>query len=195
VISSERTHRWAAECLKAKKSKQALYGIVQGSHFKDLRQESARIIGKMDFDGFGIGGDLGESKIGTRAVLNWTLPFLDEKKPRHLLGIGHIEDIELIIKQGVDTFDCTVPTHYARRGVAFTSGGRIDFTKSALLNDKEPVDPKCDCLVCANYRRNYITHLVRAQEITGGALLTFHNLYFFNAYVARIRAKIRRGTL
>ncbi len=195
VTSSERTHRWAAECLRARRSKQALYGIVQGSHFKDLRQESARIINAMDFDGFGIGGDLGESKIGTRDVLGWTLPLLSEKKPRHLLGIGHIEDIELIIKQGVDTFDCTVPTHYARRGVAFTSEGRVDFMKSNLLDDKDPIDAKCDCLVCKNYRRNYIAHLVRAQEITGGALLTFHNLYFFNAYVANVREKIKKGKL
>lgn len=195
MTSSERTHRWAKECLKVKKSKQALYGIVQGSHFKDLRQESARVINKMDFDGFGIGGDLGESKKGTVDVLTWTLPLLAEKKPRHLLGIGRLEDIELIVKQGVDTFDCTVPTHYARRGIAFTNGGRVDFTKSAMLNDKNPVDAKCDCLVCADYRRNYIAHLIRANEITGGALLTFHNLYFFNAYVAKIREKIRRGII
>jgi queuine tRNA-ribosyltransferase/7-cyano-7-deazaguanine tRNA-ribosyltransferase len=195
VTSSERTHRWAMECLRAKRSKQALYGIVQGSHFKDLRQESARVIGKMDFDGFGIGGDLGISKKGTTDVLRWTVPLLDEKRPRHLLGIGHLEDIELMVKQGVDTFDCTVPTHYARRGVAFTSIGRVDFGKEALLKDKRPIDLKCDCLVCANYRRNYIAHLIRAQEITGGALLTFHNLYFFNAYVARIREKIKRGAL
>ena len=120
---------------------------------------------------------------------------LDEKKPRHLLGIGHLEDIELIVKQGVDMFDCTVPTHYARRGIAFTSAGRVDLGKAPLLDDKNPIDPKCDCLVCANYRRNYIAHLIRAQEITGGALLTFHNLYFFNAYVAKVREKIRRGVL
>lgn len=195
VVSSERTHRWAKECLKAKGSKQALYGIVQGSHFKDLRQESAKIINGMDFDGFGIGGDLGVSKKGTTDVLCWTVPLLDEKKPRHLLGIGHLEDIEPIVKQGVDTFDCTVPTHYARHGVAFTSGGRVDFRKEALLKDKGPIDPRCDCFVCANYRRNYVAHLIRAQEITGGALLTFHNLYFFNAYVEKVREKIRRGIL
>jgi tRNA-guanine transglycosylase len=195
ATSCARTHRWAAACLRAKKSEQALYGIVQGSGFKDLRQESARAINGMDFDGFGIGGDLGESKTGTRSVLQWTLPLLDEKRPRHLLGIGQLEDIELIIKEGVDTFDCTVPTHYARRGVAFTSGGRIDFRKAALLREKGPLDPKCDCLVCVNYRRDYIAHLIRANEITGGALLTFHNLYFFNAYVAKIREKIRRGKL
>jgi len=193
--SSERTHRWAEVCLKEKKSQQALYGIVQGSRFKDLRQESARMIDAMDFDGFGIGGDLGESKIGTRDVLRWTLPLLSDQKPRHLLGIGHLEDIELIVKEGVDTFDCTVPTHYARRGVAFTSGGRVDLNKTAMLRDKEPVDAKCDCLVCASYRRNYIAHLIRAREITGSALLTFHNLYFWNAYVQKIREKIRRGVL
>lgn len=195
VKSSERTHRWAEECLKVKKSKQALYGIVQGSHFKDLRQASAQIVGGMDFEGFGIGGDLGISKKGTVDVLRWVTPFLDERKPRHLLGIGHIEDIELIVKRGVDTFDCTVPTHYARHGIAFTSGGRVDFNKPKLLKSKTPIDPRCDCLVCVNYRRNYIAHLIRAREITGGALLTFHNLYFFNTYVARIREGIKRGIL
>jgi queuine tRNA-ribosyltransferase/7-cyano-7-deazaguanine tRNA-ribosyltransferase len=195
VASSARTHRWAKICLAAKRSDQALYGIVQGSHFKDLRQESARVIGGMAFDGFGIGGDLGVSKRGTTDVLRWTLPLLDERKPRHLLGIGHLDDILPIVRQGVDTFDCTVPTHYARRGVAFTSGGRVDFAKSGFVNDRRPIDPKCDCMVCANYRRNYIAHLVRAREITGGALLTFHNLYFFNAYVAKIRENIKKGLL
>ncbi|HVO29055.1 MAG TPA: tRNA-guanine transglycosylase, partial [Candidatus Paceibacterota bacterium] len=105
------------------------------------------------------------------------------------------EDIETIVKQGVDTFDCTVPTHYARRGIAFTSAGPVDFNKAGLLKDKNPADPKCDCLVCVNYRRDYIAHLIRANEITGGALLTFHNLYFFHAYVARVRKKIERGIL
>ncbi len=195
MTSSGRTHRWAKECLVAKRSAQALYGIVQGSHFKDLRQESAKTIGKMDFNGFGIGGDLGMSKTGTADILGWVTPLLNEKKPRHLLGIGHLEDIELIVKGGVDTFDCTVPTHYARRGIAFTSAGRVDFGKAVLLGDKKPIDPRCDCPVCANYRRDYIAHLIRAQEITGGALLTFHNLYFFNAFVQKIREKIRRGVL
>lgn len=193
--SLTRTHRWAKMCVAAKKSKQALYGIVQGSQFKDLREESARFVNKLDVQGFGIGGDLGESKTGTKKVLDWTLPKLDQKKPRHLLGIGHLEDIEIIVKAGVDTFDCTVPTHYARRGIAFTSSGRVDFNKAPLLSDKNPVDPKCECLVCVNYRRNYIAHLIRANEITGGALLTFHNLYFFNEYVRKIREKIKRGLL
>jgi queuine tRNA-ribosyltransferase/7-cyano-7-deazaguanine tRNA-ribosyltransferase len=209
----DRTHRWAKICIEAKRSSQALYGIVQGSVFKDLRQMSAKYISKLGgdggFAGFGIGGDLGDTlaategsgskRIGTRTILEWTLPLLDPRKPRHLLGIGKIEDIETIVRAGVDTFDCTVPTHYARRGIAFTSarenGGRVDFGKAALLRDKGPIDPKCDCTVCVSYRRNYIAHLIRANEITGGALLTFHNLYFFNAYVARVREKIRKGVL
>ena len=112
-----------------------------------------------------------------------------------MLGIGHPEDIELVMRGGVDTFDCTVPTHYARRGVAFTSGGWINMAQAELLKDKKPLDQKCDCLVCQNYRRNYIAHLIRADEITGGALLTFHNLYFFNAYVAGLRDKIKKGRL
>jgi queuine tRNA-ribosyltransferase len=127
---------------------------------------------------------------------------LDQKKPRHLLGIGHIEDIENIIKGGVDTFDCTVPTHYARRGIAFVSkasspsgDGRVDFSKATLLKDKGPIDRMCECIVCIQYGRNYIAHLIRANEITGGALLTFHNLYFFNTYVEKMREKIEKGLL
>ena len=202
--SLERTHRWAVRSQKAKRSKQALYGIVQGSVFRDLREKSARYINGLDFEGYGIGGDLGDSinhapddsiKGSTKTVLNWTLPFLDERKPRHLLGIGHLADIENIMACGIDTFDCTVPTHYARRGVAFTSKGRIDLRKAAFLADKGPIDRTCECLVCQKYMRAYIAHLIRANEVTGGALITFHNLFFFNAYVARIREKIKKGML
>jgi queuine tRNA-ribosyltransferase len=199
--SLDRTHRWAKRSLDARRGKQAMYGIVQGSGFEDLRKEGAKHIAKMGFDGYGIGGDLGESKSASRTILNWVIPLLDQKKPRHLLGIGHIEDIENIIKGGVDTFDCTVPTHYARRGIAFVSkaaggpSGRIDFGKASLLSDKKPIDPGCECTVCKKYTRNYIAHLVRANEITGGALITFHNLFFFNTYVEKVREKIAKGTL
>jgi len=184
-----------------------LYGIVQGADFEDLRKEGARTIARMaGFDGYGIGGDIGESKDESKKVLSWVIPLLDQTKPRHLLGIGHPEDIELVMRGGVDTFDCTVPTHYARRGIAFVnkkSGaraggvgargvvheGRVDFNKAALLREKGPIDPTCECLVCQKYQRAYIAHLIRANEITGGALLTFHNLFFFNAHVERVREK------
>ncbi len=204
-ISLKRTHAWAKQCLAAKKTKQALYGIVQGSQFKDLRRESARYINSLAFDGFGIGGDLGDAAgggergkgaaVGTRDILGWTIPLLDERKPRHLLGIGYLEDMEPIVKRGVDTFDCTVPTHYARRGIAFTSKGKLDLGKAIFLKDKNPIDPACGCMVCSEYRRNYIAHLVRAKEITSAQLITFHNLYYFNSYVEKIREKIKKGTL
>ncbi len=193
--SLEKTHKWAKECLKVKKSKQALFGIVQGSYYKDLRKQSAQFINSLPFDGFGIGGDLGEKKSITKNILKNTIPYLDVKKPRHLLGIGKIDDIESIIKGGVDFFDCTVPTHYARNGIAFTSSGSLDLRKTKFLKDKKPLDKKCSCYVCENYKRNYLSHLIRAKEITGLKLLSFHNLYFFNSFVEKTREKIKNNLL
>lgn len=191
--SLERTHRWAEICLKIKKTKQALFGIVQGGKFKDLRQESARFIGSLPFDGVGIGGEFGDDKKKMMRMLDWTIKELPEEKPRHLLGIGYLEDIPKIIKRGVDLFDCIVPTHYARRGFVFTSQGKLDLGKSIFLKDKSPLDKKCDCFVCQNYSRDYISHLFRAKEITALSLLTFHNLYFFNTFIEKIRKKIKQG--
>ncbi len=193
--SLEKTHKWAKVCLKLKKTNQALYGIVQGGKFKDLRQESAKFIGSLDFEGFGIGGEFGDDKKTMVNMINWTVKELPEKKPRHLLGIGHLEDIEKIIKSGVDTFDCTVPTHYARHGVAFTSQGRLDLNKPKFLKDRKPLDENCMCYVCQNYKKNYISHLLRAKEITALKFLTFHNLYFFNSYIEKIREKIKKGQI
>jgi queuine tRNA-ribosyltransferase len=189
--SLKRTHKWAEICLKTKKKKQALFGIVQGSHFKDFRQRSSEFINSLDFEGFGIGGDLGKDKETMAKILNWTIPNLEDSKPRHLLGIGYLEDMENIIKAGIDTFDCTVPTHYARRGVAFISKGELNLNQSKFLKDKKPLDSKCSCFVCQNYKRNYISHLIKAKEITGMKLLTFHNLYFFNTFVENIRKRIK----
>ncbi|MDD4466841.1 MAG: tRNA guanosine(34) transglycosylase Tgt [Candidatus Pacebacteria bacterium] len=197
----ERTNKWAKICLKVKKTDQALFGVVQGSKFKELREKSASFISSLGFDGFGIGGDLGESKKTTEDILKWTIPILPEKKPRHLLGIGKIEDILLMVKNGIDFFDCTVPTHYGRRGIAFISADsflkekKIDLRQSKFLKDKNPLDKKCSCFVCLNHRRNYISHLIRAKEISGLSLLTFHNLYFFNSYVEKIREKIKEGKI
>ena len=193
--SLEKTHKWAKVCLKSKKSDQALFGIVQGGKFKDLRQKSAKFIGKLDFDGFGIGGEFGDDKKIMTSMIGWCLNELPEKKPRHLLGIGYLEDMEKIIKAGVDTFDCTVPTHYARHGIAFTSKGKLDLNKTEFLKDREPLDSDCMCFVCQSYKKNYICHLLKAREITGLKLLTFHNLYYFNTFVEKIRQDIKNGKI
>jgi queuine tRNA-ribosyltransferase/7-cyano-7-deazaguanine tRNA-ribosyltransferase len=193
--SMEVTHRWAKICLKFKKNNQAMYGIVQGGKFKDLRIESARVIGSMEFDGIGIGGEFGDDKNQMRKMLRWVINELPENKPRHLLGIGHPEDMLKIIKEGIDTFDCIAPTHYARRGIAFTSQGKIDLNKTLFLNDKKPIDKNCDCVVCQNYARAYIHYLLRVKEITPLRLITFHNLYFFNSYVEKLREFIKKGKI
>ncbi len=193
--SLKRTHNWAKICLKKKKTNQALFGIVQGSNYKDLRKQSAQLINSLNFDGFGIGGDLGEKKSITKNILKNTIPYLEEKKPRHLLGIGKLDDIENIIKGGVDLFDCTVPTHYARNGIAFINSGFLDLRKTKFLKEKTSLDKNCDCFVCQNYKRNYLAHLIRAKEITGLKLISFHNLYFFNTFVERIREKIKNNLI
>lgn len=195
IESMARTHRWAKESLHAKKSRQALYGIVQGGRYDDLRKESAKIIGGMQFDGFGIGGEFGNKKEGMGKMLGAVLDHLPKEKPRHLLGIGHPEDIKEVVKAGIDTFDCIIPTHYARHGAAFTSEGKINMELTRHLKDKKPVDPKCKCEVCATYSRSYICHLLRAKEITGMRLLTMHNLFYFNKLLEDIRAEIRKGKL
>jgi queuine tRNA-ribosyltransferase/7-cyano-7-deazaguanine tRNA-ribosyltransferase len=193
--SLEKTHRWAQICLDSKKTDQALYGIVQGGKFEDLRTESAKYIGSLPFDGFGIGGEFGDEKRTMSDMLSFTLPYLPKEKPIHLLGIGHLEDIPEIMKAGIDTFDCIVPTHYARHGVAFTSDGKLDMRKAKFLIDKNPLDKKCNCSVCQNYKKNYIAHLLKANEITALRLLTFHNLHFFNSYVKKLREDIKNGKL
>jgi tRNA-guanine transglycosylase len=190
-----KTHKWAVSCqaVKNNKSGQSLFGIVQGGRFKDLRIESARFMGSLGFDGFGIGGEFGDDKKKMLTMLNWVTKELPEEKPRHLLGIGYLQDIPRIIERGVDLFDCNVPTHYARRGIAFTSKGKLDLEKKKFLKDKNPLDEKCSCFVCKNYKRNYLCHLIRAKEITALKLLTFHNLYFFNSFVEKIREEIKNG--
>lgn len=193
--SLEHTNEWAKICLKTKKSKQALYGIVQGGKFKDLRTESAKFIGGLPFDGFGIGGEFGADKSSMTGMLDIVTNELPEGKPRHLLGIGHLDDIIPVMQSGIDTFDCIAPTHYARHGCAFTSKGRLDLKKKVFLTDKKPLDPKCSCFVCQNYSRGYITHLLKANEITPLKLLTFHNMYFFHGFVKKVREEIKKGKL
>ncbi len=195
VSSLERTHRWAKECLKRKRSSQALYGIVQGGKYKSLRIKSAQVLGHLPFDGYGIGGEFGSDKGAMAKMIGWVNGELPKEKPRHLLGIGYPEDIIPIIKAGVDTFDCVVPTSQARHGIAFTSQGKLDLTKARWLKDKSPLDSTCSCLACQGYQRRYLAHLVQAHELTAHSLLTLHNLTFFNAYVAKVRRAITQGKL
>ncbi|MFC1789477.1 tRNA guanosine(34) transglycosylase Tgt [Patescibacteria group bacterium] len=191
--SMRKTHKWAEMCLDAKKSKQALFGIVQGGKFKDLRIKSAKFIGSLSFDGFGIGGEFGDDKSKMSQMLNWVTKELPPEKPRHLLGIGHLDDIPKIIKTGIDTFDCIAPTHYARRGIVFTSEGRLDMGKKIFLSDKNPLDKKCTCRVCKKYKRNYISHLFHAGELAALRMITLHNLFFFNTFIENIRKEIKKG--
>ena len=193
--SMEKTHRWAKICLEIKKSNQAMYGIIQGGKFKDLRIDSAITIGKMDFNGIAIGGEFGDNKNTLSEMLSWVIPNIPDEKPRHLLGIGHPDDFIPIVKAGIDTFDCIAPTHYARRGIIFTSTERINMRKSEMLKDNEPLDKNCPCFVCQQYKRSYLAHLLKAHEITPLTLFSYHNLYFFQSQIIKIREGIKNGKI
>lgn len=195
AASLEKTHRWAKLCLKAKKSDQALYGIVQGSRFRDLRVKSAKFIGGLPFDGFGIGGEFGAKKSEMSAMLRWVFAELPEGKPRHLLGIGHPDDILPVMKSGVDTFDCIAPTHYGRRGTAFTSQGKLDMSKAEFLKQLKPLDKACGCRICSGYTRSYICHLVKARELTGLKMISEHNVFWMNAQAEKYRKMIKEGKI
>ncbi len=203
----ERTHKWAIRSLVAHKSgkkelRQALYGIIQGGVFKDLREESARFISSLGFDGVAIGGvSVGESKKEMRDVLDWVLPFLPDNKPIHLLGIGEIDDIFYAIEKGIDSFDCVIPTRFGRYGIVFVhppegnmeNKFRIDINKTRFSKDKEPLSKYCACHVCKTFSRAYIHHLFRSQELLAYRLASYHNMYFINNLVSKIRESILRG--
>ncbi|BCX15657.1 MAG: tRNA-guanine(34) transglycosylase [Candidatus Parcubacteria bacterium] len=191
----KRTHKWAIKCLDefGKTKNQVLFGIVQGGEYEDLRKESAQFINSLPFFGFGIGGSLGKSKKDIIKVLSWALPYLDYKKPRHLLGIGEIDDILNSIEQGIDLFDCVIPTRWARHGTGFSFNGRINLKASKYLTDKKPIDPKCKCNICRKYSRAYICHLLREKEIYGIILLTEHNVFWILNLFKEIRKSIKEN--
>lgn len=199
--SMERTHRWAKRCLearaksekrKAQINKQALYGIVQGGLFKDLRQNSAKTIGSMGFDGIGIGGPMGLVRADIAKILDWIIPLLPEDKPRHLLGMGSPEDVIKAVKSGVDTFDCVAPTRLGRNGSILIAVGtpNLNIKSSRFSEDKNPLDKKCVCYTCQNYTRAYLSHLFRAGEMLGPILATVHNLSFMQRLMEEIRKSI-----
>jgi len=190
-----RTHRWALRCLEEFKGtkNQVMFGIVQGGEYEDLRKESAKFINSLPFFGFGIGGSLGKSKKDIIKVLNWTVPLLDENKPKHLLGIGEVDDIFNAVEQGIDLFDCVIPTKWARHGTGFTFKGRINLRSSKYLNDKKPIDFECRCNICRKYSRSYLCHLIREKEIYGIMLLAEHNIFWILNLFKEIRKTIFNG--
>jgi queuine tRNA-ribosyltransferase/7-cyano-7-deazaguanine tRNA-ribosyltransferase len=191
----KRTHRWALRCLEEFKGtkNQVIFGIVQGGEYEDLRKESAKFINSLPFFGFGIGGSLGKSKKDIIKVLNWTVPLLDENKPKHLLGIGEVDDIFNSVEQGIDLFDCVIPTKWARHGTGFTFKGRINLRSSKYLNDKKPIDFECRCNICRKYSRSYLCHLIREKEIYGIMLLAEHNIFWILNLFKEIRKAIFNG--
>ena len=193
--SLARTHRWEERSLAARTTAQAMFGIVQGSRYRDLRERSAQFVNDRAFAGFGIGGDLGESKAQSAEILSWVIPALDPTRPRHLLGIGHPEDIELMMRGGVDTFDCVSPTQLARRGIAFTPEGRIDLRNESARHAMKPIDARCACDTCVKYSRAYLAHLLRAGEINAYSHITLHNLTFMHRAVRDWREKILAGEI
>ncbi|HEY9585750.1 MAG TPA: tRNA guanosine(34) transglycosylase Tgt [Candidatus Paceibacterota bacterium] len=189
--SLDRTHRWAVRSLEEHKKlrgTQALFGVVQGGKFQDLREESARTVGVMDFDGFGIGGSFIKEDIGT--AVKWVNAILPEEKPRHLLGMGEPIDLFLGVENGVDTFDCVAPTRMGRNGGLYTNDGRIAITNAKFVNDLGPIEKDCGCYTCKNFTRAYLAHLFRSEEMLGATLASIHNLYFIVRLVSRIRESI-----
>lgn len=195
----DRTHRWAERSLAHHKKlregsdrAQALFGIVQGARHEDLRKESATKIGAMDFDGFGIGGSFNKDDMGT--AVRWVNEILPEDKPRHLLGIGEPEDLLLGVENGIDTFDCVVPTRLGRNGTLYTGRGRLIIQNSEFRKDFGPIEEGCGCYTCAHYSRAYLAHLFRAKEMFAGTLASLHNLYFLTKLVSDARVAILNGT-
>ena len=194
----ERTHRWADRSLKAhrqnlvKNAQQALYGIVQGGRFEDLRIESAKTIAAMDFDGYGIGGSFSKEDIlGILDKVNTQLP---KEKPRHLLGIAEPEDLFIGVAAGADTFDCVLPTRNGRTGGVYSHTGKYLIENAKNKDDFSPLDPVCGCPVCQNYTKAYIHHLFRTREMLGMILLSQHNIHFLANLTERIRLSIFEGT-
>ena len=195
--STSRTTRWAERCLQARRPDDpALFAIVQGGVYPDLRKESARDLVRMDFQGFAVGGlSVGEPKPAMLAVLGETLPLLPEEAPRYLMGVGTPEDILDAVVQGVDFFDCVLPTRNARNGTLFTSEGKLSIKQARYTEDPNPVDGRCSCYTCRNFSRAYLRHLYMAKEILSSRLNTIHNVSYYMTLMKTIRDAIQKGTL
>jgi len=197
--AAERTIRWAELSLKAKRSlcdneNNRIFGIVQGGFIKDLRRYCAQSISGMDFDGIAIGGlSVGEQRDKTIDILNYTMEYVDRKKPAYFMGLGDPIGIIEAISSGVDMFDCAMPTRISRNGSAFTSTGRINIKNKKYTYDLNPIDSECDCYTCRNYSKSYLRHLFRSKEILSSVLLTIHNLHYIFNLVKSARNSILSG--
>ncbi len=190
--STERTTRWAERCRTVHTRKdQALFGIVQGGMYKDLRSQSARDLVAMDFPGYSIGGlSVGEPKPLMYEILDHVVPELPVNKPRYLMGVGTPDCLVEGVMRGVDMFDCVFPTRVARNGTLMTRHGKLVVKNAEYAEDFRPPDPECDCYTCRNYSRAYIRHLLKAQEIFGLRLTTTHNLHFLLNFMKKMREAI-----
>jgi queuine tRNA-ribosyltransferase len=201
--SMERTHRWARRCKEAhtgavdrrgREKYQALFGIVQGSMYEDLRRESARAVVDIGFDGYAIGGlSVGEEKAQMREMCALTAAELPIGSPRYLMGVGTPEDLVASVEAGVDMFDCVMPTRNARNGTLFTSQGKLGIKNALFERDSGPLDPECSCYTCANYSRGYLRHLFIAGEMLSSRLNTIHNLHYYTGLMAGMREAIHAG--
>jgi queuine tRNA-ribosyltransferase len=190
--SLERTHRWERRCLEAKtRDDQLLFGIVQGSTYEDLRQESARALVAMDFPGYAIGGlSVGEGLEVMDAVLSYCAHLLPKDKPRYLMGVGLAEDLWCGVEHGIDMFDCVIPTRHARGGLLYTFQGRLRVNNKRYRRDRLPPDTSCPCYTCQNFSRAYLHHLYTADEVTGTTLCCIHNITFLQELMKVIRQAV-----
>ena len=198
--SLDRTFAWAKRCIsehekltieRSHRPYQALFGVVQGAQYEDLRRKAAQDLATLDFDGFGIGGALDKNKLGT--IVNWVNEELPVNKPRHLLGIGEPDDLFVGVENGADTFDCVAASRVARNNAVYGLDGRFNISVSAFKRDFSPIDESCGCYTCKNYTKAYLNHLIKGKEMLSSTLLTIHNEYFIVNLVAKMRQCIIDG--
>lgn len=198
--SLDRTFAWAKRCIsehekltleRSHRPYQALFGVVQGAQYEDLRRKAAQDLASLDFDGFGIGGALDKNQLGT--IVNWVTEELPVDKPRHLLGIGEPDDLFIGVENGADTFDCVAASRVARNNAVYSPDGRFNISASAFKIDFSPIDENCGCYTCKNYTKAYLNHLIRAKEMLASTLLTIHNEFFIVNLVAKMRQCIIDG--
>ena len=195
-----RTHAWAVRCVEehtrsGDPNRQALFGIVQGGIFPDLRAQSAKFLTALDLPGYAVGGlAVGESKLQMHETLDQTVPLLPTNKPRYLMGVGSPEDLINGVMRGIDIFDCVLPTRLARHGTAMSRHGNVNAMAAAFATDPLPLDPTCDCYCCTHFSRAYLRHLFKANELLAYTLLSLHNLNLLLSIMREIRAAIQDGS-